>query len=57
MQCKRCMKVMSPGTTYEKKEGGNSRSRRYYECRKCYDRVYVNSTNFQEYLYKELKKK
>lgn len=49
MLCKRCMVVMEPGTRYEQQKGqGKPAHRRYFECRKCHDRVYyVNTLNFQ----------
>lgn len=53
MLCKRCMKIMETGTSYEKRNGhDNTSHRRYYECKKCHDRVYLNAPNFQEYLHK-----
>lgn len=50
MLCKRCMTVMRGGTIYE--QGGHDRSfhKRYFECKKCHDRVYTNAPNFQECL-------
>lgn len=53
MQCKRCMAVMESGTTYEQRKGRDKPlHRRYFECGKCHDRVYVNTLNFQEMLEK-----
>ena len=53
MQCKRCMVVMGPGTRYEQQKGRDNPShRRYFECGKCRERVYVNIPNFQEMLEK-----
>lgn len=51
MLCKRCMTVMEPGTRYEQQKGQYAPShRRYFECRNCHDKVYVNTLNFQEML-------
>ena len=51
MLCKRCMTIMEPGTSYEhKKEQDKPSHRRYFECGKCYERVYANIPNFQEML-------
>lgn len=52
MLCKRCMTVMGTGTTYEQRKDGKSSSRRYYECKKCHDKVYTKEPNFQEYMNK-----
>lgn len=49
MLCKKCMIVMRTGTRYEQRKGHDSPSnRKYYECNRCYDRVYTNASNFQE---------
>ena len=48
MLCKRCMTVMGTGTTYEQIKDGKSSARRYYECKKCHDKVYTKEHNFQE---------
>lgn len=48
MQCKRCMTVMAAGTTYERRKDGGSSVRRYYECKKCHDKIYTKEPNFQE---------
>lgn len=44
------MTIMKTGTRYEQKGHGNSSHKRYYECKKCHDRVYTNIHNFHEYL-------
>lgn len=53
------MTVMGIGTTYEQKgKDGQPTSQRFYECRKCHERVYkkkIDLFNFQEYLDKLLK--
>lgn len=56
MICKRCMVVMSTGTTYERKKVSKPSHRRFYECKCCKDKVYVNSPNFQEIMKKESEK-
>lgn len=57
MLCKRCSIVMGTGTRYEQRKGRDRPSyRRYYECKKCKDRVYINSSNFQETLTRETEK-
>lgn len=49
MLCKRCVTVMGAGTTYERRKGDNNPLvRRFYECKKCRDRVYTKEPNFQE---------
>lgn len=50
MLCNRCMVVMGTGTTYEHRKDGRSSARRYYECKKCHDKVYTKEPNFQEYM-------
>lgn len=54
MLCKRCMVVMGTGTTYEQNKDGKSLARRYYECKKCGDKVYTKGFNFQECMIKAL---
>lgn len=45
---------MKTGTRYEQRKGQTRLShKRYFECRKCHDRVYTNTSNFQELLVKE----
>lgn len=56
MICKRCMTVMGTGTTYEQRKDGKPSTRRYYECKKCYDRVYTKEPNFQERMSKASEK-
>lgn len=49
MQCRRCKVDMGTGTTYEQRKGDDKLSaRRFYECKKCNDRVYTKEPNFQE---------
>lgn len=48
MLCKRCMTVMGTGTTYEHDKNDRSLARRFYECKKCHDKVYTKEPNFQE---------
>ena len=51
------MVVMGTGTRYEQRKGQDRPShKRYFECRKCHDRVYANAPNFQELLVKESEK-
>lgn len=58
MFCKRCMIVMETGTTYERKKESNGNGKiehkRFCQCPRCKDRVYNNSSNFQETLSKML---
>ena len=57
MLCRRCMVVMITGSRYEQKKGQKETShQRYFECRKCYDRVYNNTSSFQEVLARESEK-
>ena len=43
------MTVMGTGTTYEQRKGdGKTSARRFYECKKCHDKVYIKEPNFQE---------
>lgn len=59
MICKRCMVVMAPGTTYERKKGGGRYAKithkRFCQCPKCKEQVYGGSVNFQEILTKAAK--
>lgn len=48
------MTVMVAGTTYERSRDGKSSARRYYECKKCHDKVYTKEPNFQECMSKVL---
>lgn len=52
MLCKRCMTVMEVGTRYEQNKDGRSSARRFYECKKCHDKIYTKEQNFQEYMSK-----
>ena len=45
------MIVMGTGTTYEQKKDNKSSARRFYECKKCYYKIYIKEPNFQECLY------
>lgn len=56
MLCKRCMTVMGTGTTYEQSRDGKSSARRFYECKKCHDKVYTKEPNFQECMSKASEK-
>lgn len=57
MICRRCLTVMGSGTRYEKKKGHDSPYyKRYFECKKCHDRVYTNAPNFQECMSKASEK-
>lgn len=52
------MVVMKPGTTYEKKDernSGNIVHKRFCQCPRCKERIYNNSSNFQEILETMLK--
>lgn len=42
------MTVMVAGTTYEQRKDGGLSARRFYECKKCHDKVYTKEPNFQE---------
>lgn len=58
MVCKRCMIVMKSGTRYEKKKGQDRPSyKKYFECNKCHDRVYINKSNFQDFFKEDTRKK
>ena len=51
------MTVMETGTRYEQNKGQDKPAhKRYFECKKCHDRVYTNTSNFQEMLKKESEK-
>lgn len=55
MLCKRCKFVMRTGTRYEQRKGRNRPFyRRFYECKKCGDRVYTNNPSFQEIFKSEI---
>ena len=42
---------MRTGTEYHSGEnGGEKRYRRFYECKKCRDKIYTKEPNFQEYM-------
>lgn len=56
MLCKRCMTIMGTGTTYEQNEDGNQLARRFHECKKCHDKVYIKELNFQECISKASEK-
>lgn len=56
MLCKRCMTVMGTGTTYEQSRDGKSSARRFYECKKCNNKVYTKEPNFQECMSKASEK-
>ena len=46
--CKKCMIIMKTGITYEQNKDGRSSARRFYECKKCHDKVYTKESNFQD---------
>lgn len=50
------MIVMRTGTTYEKKNGEGLSARRFYECKKCHDKIFTKEPNFQEYINRASKK-
>ena len=53
MICRRCNEIMQLGTRYEHCDKQNKFLRkRYYDCKKCHNRVYVKTSNFQECLEK-----
>ncbi len=58
MICRRCMVVMRTGTRYEQSEEKKDSlsHKRYFECRKCHDRVYTNAPNFQDTMTRALEK-
>ena len=48
---------MSSGTTYGRRKGDDkSLARRFYECKKCHDKVYTKEPNFQEIMVKASEK-
>lgn len=47
---------MGTGTTYQKRGEDRTSSKRFFECRKCGDRIYNNASSFREYLNIEKKK-
>lgn len=59
MLCKRCNVVMKiTGTSYWNNQNrGRPTHKRFCECPKCHDRVYNNSSNFQETLSCEFEKR
>lgn len=50
------MTVMKTGTTYEQNKDGRSSTRRFYECKKCHDKIYTKEPNFQECMSKASEK-
>ena len=44
------------GTTYEQNRDGKQSARRFYECKKCHDKVYTKEPNFQECMSKASEK-
>lgn len=58
MLCKRCNIVMGiMGTSYWSNQNrGRPSYKRYSECPKCRNRIYNNSSNFQETLSSEFEK-
>lgn len=56
MLCRKCMIVMTTGTTYEQKRDGRLSVKRYHECKKCHNKIYAKEPNFQEYMSKALEK-
>lgn len=46
MLCKRCMSIMETGTAYEQNKDGSSSARRFYECKKCHDKIYTKEHYF-----------
>lgn len=58
MICKRCNEIMKSGTRYEKnKEQEKFSRKKYYECKKCHDRVYVKTSSFRELMFNALEKR
>lgn len=49
------MVVMRTGTSYEQSRDGKPLSKKFHECKKCHDKVYVNEPNFQECMIKASK--
>lgn len=41
MLCKRCLTEMRIGTTYEQDKNGKFKVRRFFECKKCHEKVYI----------------
>lgn len=57
MLCRNCMRVMSSGTEYHpKKDARDKGYRRFYECKKCGDKVFTKESNFQECMSKASEK-
>lgn len=49
--CKKCMTVMETGTEYYPKKDKRDRGyKRFYECKKCNDKIFTKEPNFQEYM-------
>lgn len=42
------MTIMGTGTTYEQSRDGKPLARRFYECKKCHNKIYTKEPNFQE---------
>jgi len=58
MICKKCGIVMESGTEYNPKRDNRDKGyRRYSKCRKCCNKIYNSSPNFQEILGNESVKK
>lgn len=55
MLCKRCMTVMGTGTRYEQNKEGKLSTKRFYECKKCHDKIFTKGSNFQEWIIKASK--
>lgn len=56
MLCKKCGAIMSAGTTYIQNKDGVCTARRFRECEKCYDKVYIKEPNYQECMSKIINK-
>lgn len=57
MVCKRCMVVMENGTSFEhRKEKKEVVKRKYCECNKCHDRIYLKEPSFLEFINKASQK-
>lgn len=52
MLCKICMNVMETGITYEQNKERKSSAKRFYECKKCHDKIYTKELNFHKFLSK-----
>lgn len=52
MLCKKCMTVMETGTTYEQNKDGKASAKRFYECKKCYNKIYTKDPNLKKYMKK-----